>query len=204
MTAEGNHREYILRVLEKTGLTQTQLANRAGLDPSTLSRFLSVEREGHTLRPSTLRKIETATGVPASATAPEPAHGGFSEPEATPYEVKPASPLERIIAVWASEGSNVDPWILKGKALEGAGYRTGDILLVSLGLPPAAGDVVCAQVYDWAKGQAETIFRIFQPPFLVAATADPRLMKPHLIDDGNTAIKGVVIQSIRERGALHL
>ncbi|MGH6907913.1 MAG: hypothetical protein ACREDX_08660, partial [Aestuariivirga sp.] len=94
----------------------------------------------------------------------------------------------------------IDAWTLNSRALEGAGYRPGDILLVALDETPAAGDVVCAQIYDWVKAKAETVFRIFQPPYLVAATSDPQLMRPHLVDDAAVAIKGVVLQSLRGRG----
>lgn len=201
MSNDTSHRAYLLRVMERTGLTQTQLANRAGLDPSTLSRFLSEEREGHTLRASTLRKIEVATGVMLSEAPEAPATPGFSESEAAPLQVETASPLQKIIAILAAAGANIDPWTLHSPALEGAGYRRGDTLLVSLGETPAAGDIVCAQIYDWARGRAETVFRIFQPPYLVAATSDPRFLRPHLVDDGKVIIKGVVVQTIRGRGA---
>ncbi len=92
MSDDPSHRAFLLRVLTTTGLTQTQLAHRAGLDPSTLSRFLSEGREGHTLRANTLRKIELATGVPLdeSAAPPQP---GFAESEAAPLLVDSESPL---------------------------------------------------------------------------------------------------------------
>lgn len=198
MSDESGHRAYLLRVMATTGLTQTQLANHAGLDPSTLSRFLSEERQGHTLRATTLRKIEMTTGVRVdSGAAPPPP--GFAESEAAPLAVDDAGPLQRIIAVLAAEGANVDPWTLHSPALDGAGYRRGDILLVALGVTPAAGDIVCAQIYDWAKGRAETVFRMFQPPYLVAATSDPAYLRPHLVEDGKVVIKGVVVHTIRSR-----
>jgi transcriptional regulator with XRE-family HTH domain len=198
MSDDPGHRAFLLRVLATTGLTQTQLAHRAGLDPSTLSRFLTEGREGHTLRASTLRKIEQATGVPLDETAGVPNHG-FAESEAAPLVVDTASPLQRIVAILAASGANIDPWTLHSPALEGAGYRRGDILLVSLGETPASGDIVCAQIYDWAKGRAETVFRMFQPPYLVAATSDPAFLRPHLVEDGKVVIKGVVVHSIRSR-----
>lgn len=198
MSEESDHRAFLLRVMATTGLTQTQLAHRAGLDPSTLSRFLSEERQGHTLRPSTLRKIEMTTGIRVDGD-PAPSQPGFAESEAAPLAIGDTSPLQRIITLLASEGTNVDPWTLHSPALEGAGYRRGDILLVALGVAPAAGDIVCAQIYDWAKGRAETVFRMFQPPYLVSATSDPAYLRPHLVEDGKVVIKGVVVHTIRSR-----
>ena len=103
MTRVTSHRDYLLRVMRATGLTQTQLANRAGLDPSTLSRFLAEGRAGHELRASTLRKIELATGVAVDKAAPvQDSAQGFAESEAEPLAVESHSVIERIIALLAA------------------------------------------------------------------------------------------------------
>ncbi|MGH6907974.1 MAG: helix-turn-helix domain-containing protein, partial [Aestuariivirga sp.] len=165
MTQEDDQRAYLTSVLERTGWNQTELANRAGLDPSTLSRFLVGGREGHALRPGTIRKIEAVTGLvwsPGGGIEPgaAPASQGFAEEEALPFQVSPQSPLHGVIAALKQGRTNIDAWTLHSRALEGAGYRPGDILLVALDETPAAGDVVCAQIYDWVKAKAETVFRI--------------------------------------------
>ncbi len=202
MTQEDEQRAYLASVMERTGWNQTELAQRAGLDPSTLSRFLNGGREGHALRQGTIRKIELASGLAVSGGVAAPTAQGFAESEASPFEVPAESPLRAIIAALGQGRMNIDPWTLQSRALEGAGYRPGDILLVALDETPAAGDVVCAQIYDWTKGRAETVFRIFQPPYLIAATGDPQLMRPHLVDDGAVTIKGVVLHSLRGRAGL--
>jgi SOS-response transcriptional repressor LexA len=94
---------------------------------------------------------------------------------------------------------NLDPWTLKSRALESAGYLPGDILLVALGETPVAGDIVCAQIYDWNAGKAQTVFRLFQPPYLIAATTEASLLRPHVVDDEKVVIKGVVMNSLRGR-----
>jgi len=199
MSQEDDQRAYLASVMERTGWNQTELAQRAGLDPSTLSRFLTGGREGHALRQATIRKIELASGLTASGKAVAAPVQGFAESEASPLEVSAQSPLRAIIAALAQGRRNIDPWTLQSRALEGAGYRPGDILLVALDEIPASGDVVCAQIYDWSKGRAETVFRIFQPPYLIAATGDPQFMRPHLVDDSTVSIKGVVLHSLRGR-----
>jgi transcriptional regulator with XRE-family HTH domain len=200
MTAEEEQRAYLLGVLAKTGWSQTQLAQRAALDPSTLSRFLGGGRAGHALRASTLAKIAAASGVPLEGEAPAPL-AGFAEAEATPLRLETRSDIAAIIAGLAAPGRAIDPWTLNSRALESAGYRPGDVLLVALDEVPLLGDVVCAQIYDWAKGGARTVFRLYQPPYLIAATSDPGLMRPFESSDASTAIKGVVIASIRRRGS---
>jgi transcriptional regulator with XRE-family HTH domain len=196
-TEAEQQRSYILGVMSRTGWSQTVLAQRAGLDPSTLSRFLSPERPGHALRESTLRKIAQASRVPWSDQNPPVA--GFAESEATPLIASHNDVLTALIAGLAAEGHNIDPWCLKSAVLENAGYRRGDILLVKLGETPLPGDVVCAQIFDWAKSRAETVFRIYHPPYLVAASSDLSALKPLLLDDAAISLRGVVIHTIRSR-----
>lgn len=203
MPLEDDHRSFIVRIMDLTGWNQTELAQRAGLDPSTLSRFLSSSRSGHALRGSTIRKLEAVSGLSFGSkhddTADDSGVAGFAEPEAVPLSMAEATPLQQAIAALSQGKSNVDPWTLKSRALEGAGFRPGDILLVALGETPMQGDIVCAQIYDWTKGRAETVFRLFQPPYLVAATADTNLMRPFVVDDGAVTVKGVVLHTLRQR-----
>lgn len=199
MPSDLDQRSYISTVLQRTGWSQSELAARAGLDPSTLSRFLSGQREGHALRPSSIRKIETVSGLAMDGGTPTEPAGGFAEAEAAPLAVAERSPLAAIIAALTDGRRNIDPWRLNSRALELSGYRPGDTLLVALGETPLAGDVVCAQIYDWPTGKAETVFRIFQPPYLVASTTDPALLRPHAVDGQQVQVKGVVIHSLRSR-----
>lgn len=205
MTDVGEQHSYIERVMQRTGWSQTELAARAGLDPSTLSRFLASAGTGRALRSTTIRKIEAVAGIPLRESDEEPgvtqpAAGVFAEQEAEPLDASRRPSLRAVIETLSMGRGNVDPWVLKGTALEGAGYRAGDILLVALGETPLAGDVVCAQVYDWAAARAETVFRLFQPPYLVAACFDPKLMRPLVVDGAKVAIRGVVVTTIRGRG----
>lgn len=199
MPSDLDQRSYISTVLQRTGWSQSELAARAGLDPSTLSRFLSGQRQGHALRPSSIRKIETVSGLAMDGGTPTGPAGGFAEAEAAPLAVAERSPLAAIIAALTDGRRNIDPWTLNSRALELSGYRPGDTLLVALGETALAGDVVCAQIYDWPTGKAETMFRIFQPPYLVASTADPALLRPHAVDGQQVQVKGVVIHSLRSR-----
>ena len=72
-----------------------------------------------------------------------------------------------------------------------------DIVIVSLNEPPKPGSVICAQSYRWSEGRAETIFRIYEPPYIVAATRDTTLRRPMLVDNDRVIIKGVVIAQLR-------
>jgi transcriptional regulator with XRE-family HTH domain len=196
MTASDEQHSFIENVLSKTGWSQTDLANRAGLDPSTLSRFLTKGRDGHALRPSTIQRISSVSGVAFGNAAPLQS---MTEKEAEPYVFSRDDGRSAAVNALAKTRSNVDAWTLNSRALENAGYRPGDVLLVGLNETPLAGDVVCAQIFDWTKDQAETIFRIFQPPALIGASNDASLLKPYLLGDSSVVIKGVVLHTLRSR-----
>ena len=197
MTTDHDQHRFIEKVLAKTGWSQTDLAHRAGLDPSTLSRFLTKGRDGHALRSSTIQRIASASGISLGESEPQVA--GLAEAEASPYISGPREARNAAIKALQQGYENLDAWELNSRALENAGYKQGDVLLVGLGETPLTGDVVCAQIYDWNTGKAQTVFRLYQPPALVAATTDASLLKPYLVSDNAVAIKGVVLHCLRSR-----
>lgn len=205
MTIGDEHKAYVERVMQRTGWDQTEVARRAGLDPSTLSLFLKEVDEGRNLSAQSLRKIEQASGilfgpVPVMPRGQAKPGNGFAEAEATPYVgAGNGNGLNPAIQALLMGKNTADPWVLRSRALETMGYRIGDVLIVDLAIAPKPGDVVCAQIYDWNKGHAETLFRLYQPPCLVAATSDEKLLRPFIVDDQAVTIKGVVVASFRER-----
>lgn len=81
-------RELVQRMLAETGLSLTELARRAGVSSTTLTRFMNKDVK-HTLSVSTLGKLSVASGVslpmglalPGAATAaPRPAAGSLMVP----------------------------------------------------------------------------------------------------------------------------
>ncbi len=101
-------------------------------------------------------------------------------------------------ALWPGR-ANADLWQVKSRALELAGYLPGDFVVVDLDRAPAGGDVVCAQVYDWDTRTAQTILRLYEPPFLMPASQSALFRKPEIVDDDRVVIKGVVVASARQR-----
>ena len=89
-------------------------------------------------------------------------------------------------------------WEVKGRALELAGYRPGDMLVADMEAEAQAGDVVVAQ--HWQAGTARTILRLFQPPYLIAANTNPAGHRPELVDGEHITMKAVVIASFRIAG----
>jgi transcriptional regulator with XRE-family HTH domain len=192
-------------VLAQTGDTPTGIARRASIAQSTVTRFLN-DPDGPMLTLRTISKIAHATGIAPegfSAPLPDLQPSGPAEAEATPFAAGgPGESGELAAAVRAlTVGRNAaDAWRLRTHALAYAGYLPGDIVIVDLGLIPSSGDVVCAQHYAWSSGTAETIFRLYEPPYLVTASSDPALRRPLVVDSERVVIKGVVTAMLRIPG----
>jgi hypothetical protein len=91
-------------------------------------------------------------------------------------------------------------WKLTTRALELAGYIPGDVVRLDMKAPPQAGDAVFAQVYNFERGNAETRFRLFDPPYLVTRTMDPGVNnRPLYIDGERVLIIGPVVRTVRMR-----
>lgn len=199
-TARRKQLTWIQATLDTNRWTPTRLAREAGISQSTLAKFLGDPLDAAHLSLRSVEKIARVSPIVPYGT--EPAGGrGFGEMDALPFE--PADGDDLVVrAIAAAKGgrNHIDPWLLRSRALEALGYIPGDILIVDLNTRPEDGDIVCAQVYDRA-GAAETVFRLIERPFLVAATLERRHVKPLLIDDEQVVVRGVVVASIRPRTA---
>ncbi len=194
------HRDWLRRVSEITGLAPTTLAKKIKIAPSTLTRPMAEGDEGtSTLHATTIDKIVAFTGVappgtPASAVA-KPLRG-FNE-DAAPFSLDKADPLTSAVRALTVGRNGIDPWTIKSRALELAGYLPGDVVLVDLNATARQGDAVCAYVYDWPKMKAETVMRIYQRAapvdILVARSLDPAFDQVLVIDGERIVIKGVIL-----------
>jgi hypothetical protein len=198
-------RTWLSDVLARTGETPSGLARRAGLATTTLTRFLN-DPDANMLGMRSVAKIAHVAGiqpagVPRLAASNGPARG-MAEDEAAPYVAEAVGdPTTRAIEALIAGRNATDPWVLRTRALEAAGYLPGDIVIVDLNRPPQARDIVCAQDYRWNEGKAETVFRIYEPPYLVAACHDlelqEKLRRPLVVDNDRVIIKGVVTDLLR-------
>jgi phage repressor protein C with HTH and peptisase S24 domain len=94
--AKRQARDLIQRALDKTGLTPTQLAARAKLAPSTLTRFLNNPAVKHAPSTTTLAKLAQVAGLDfASASArPLPEPNAVFVPDAPPLGPRAAGPVD--------------------------------------------------------------------------------------------------------------
>ena len=205
-------KSWLLAIIENSSETPTDIARRAGIATTTVTRFLNDPDHTGTLSPSTIRKIALTQGVqPPEGVKLKPAsmknsvlstgQQNFSEGEGTPYilpeKAKTQTLEQQAVSLVLASHKNVTPWRLKADSLSAIGYMRNDILFVDIARQPKANDIVCAQHYNWQQGTAQTLFRLYRPPYLMGASLTNPAIQPLFADDENNSIKGVVISSMR-------
>lgn len=179
---------FLSGILNEEDIEIPEAAKRAGVSASTLYRIVD-ETDQFTPSLRTVGKIETAFNRSFAAR-------GLEESEASPYKLEQTD-LDHLIREFIGGRQGVDPWKLNTRAVELAGWVPGDIVVLDMNARPRSGDLVCAQVYDLEKSKAETIWRLYEPPYLVAASADRARFRTER--DDKALIKGVVLATFRPR-----
>lgn len=186
-------------VMRKHNVTARQIAVQSGgMSPSTIYRALEPDGQ-FVMSTSKLAQIAETFGeempdMMGQAHARPGIQPGLSE-EMLPYS-GPALPGS------IAAGNDQGMWIIATDALDLEGYLPGDRVVVDMSVRPEPGDVVCAQVYNFQRGTAETVLRIFQPPFLMTRSTSRRAeAKPLYVDNERVVVRGTVVRMIRERAA---
>jgi transcriptional regulator with XRE-family HTH domain len=190
-------REWIAAILERQGITRTELARRANLSHSLLSRATTDDSHRINFRADTIAKLTEVGGVapPAilSPNQPQPLRhnrqDGMAEPEAVAY----VGPQDETLT------PNQSLWTAKSGSLQAMGLMPGDRFKLDQGEAPRNRDSIVVQKYDHHTGTAETLLRLYVDGFAVTPL--------HLIDneariwlDGsNATCMGVIVKSWRTR-----
>jgi hypothetical protein len=183
----------------RLGTSDAGLAEKAGLQKNYIYRKRA---DGTVLGAMQIRLLCDHYNVPGPDTYQLPGVAGLAD-EAAPFDPDKAEGVDPLIlqAVRLSlKGrTTAQAWLLKTRALEDAGYQIGDVVIADKSAQPYAGDAVVAQVYDRRRDTNETVFRILEPPYLVAASSDPALRMPMLVDNRQTIVMATITQSFRGR-----
>jgi SOS-response transcriptional repressor LexA len=190
---------------KRVGVTADQIAARLGRDRSVVSKILSGKQRmtlewanafAEVLQVPLATVLEKAgmTDAPtAQAFTP-----GFSDSDAAPFVHSLAEGGQtRSIAQLMGERVGVDVWRVKSRAMALAGLLEGDFMLIDTHAAERVrpGDVVIAQIYG--RNGANTVLRRFEPPVLVASSADPADARVHVVDGNNVVIRGKLVASWR-------
>ncbi len=192
---------------KRVGVTADQIAEKMGRTRANVSHILNGRQRmsldwakafADVLQVPLATVLEKAgvTDAPtAQAVAP-----GFSDSDAAPWVAGPGmaeTAQVKTLAAAMGERPGVDVWRIRGQAMALAGYLAGDFMLVDTHQAERvrAGDVVVAQLYN--RSGATTVLRRFEPPVLVAASADPADGRVHVVDGVNVVVRGKVVASWR-------
>lgn len=190
-------REWLLVIMDKHAVSQRQIGLRSGVSPTTINRAL--DADGNFVMSTTIiSKISAAFGeAPPSAlgsgnAAQHRPSFQLGDLEAAPVNILgfptlPATNLYRARVV--SEVLNLD------------GFRPGDICDFDMDVKPEAGDFVVAQQHLLQTGgQAITVLRIYQPPYLLTRSTDLTVdHRPLYVDNERVVIVGTFVRLLRER-----
>lgn len=189
------------------GLTSFDLGEAIGRDRSVISRIangsqrmtLEQARIIAELFKVPLPEMIERAGLGGNQVARE-LGPGFAESDAAPFVYGPGlaeNHQVRSVAQLLGERPGVDVWRVKSRAMLLAGLLEGDFMLVDTHAADRvrAGDVVVAQIYS--RESATTVLRRFEPPVLVASSADPADARVHVVDGQNVVIRGKVVASWR-------
>lgn len=184
-------------IRQETGWNWSELARRVDRTPQLFSKFRNDPENRAVLDTRTVEAIAAVSPIPHYQNRRGTMPDGFDEGESEPFAGDPDQLVQKAVETMLEAGKQLQAWTLKTNAIENAGYRSGDVLIVDIGATPREGDIVCAQIYD-QRGGAETAFRIYHKPFLVAASNAARFLAPRMID-ARVDLRGVVIGSLRGR-----
>ncbi len=200
-------KDWFKRRLRLRDMTSDDLAKAIGRDRAVVSRIMN----GHQLMTLDQAKIVAdqfqvdvsevllRSGL-ADAPVAQAMQPGFSESDAAAWIPAPDLAGARevpTIALALGGGPGVDIWRVKSQAMALAGMLAGDFMLVDTHQAERvrAGDVVVAQVYT--RTGATTVLRRYEPPVLVAASANPDDGRVFVVDGINVVIRGKVTASWR-------
>jgi len=196
---QDRQRAWLLRVIETTGLKPSQIARGADVSDTTLTRLLNNPSYEGTLSELTIERIKTTYNLPGPGNDP-PAKGGapvlFSEAELLQFAALEPSIAAALTALCAGITA-CEIWRLHSSAIENAGYLVNDLVVVDPNATPGPHDAVKAVVTEWSRGSAETIWRLFDPPYLLSSAARQLAAKPLLVDGQRVRVAGVIVASLR-------
>jgi SOS-response transcriptional repressor LexA len=196
----ASQREWLNSVLEQTGYTATGLAGKIGVAPSTFTRFLAnAQGSPKTLHAATIERVVAATGIsPSFLPRGERAQvlsriGDDVAPYSPPEDRNIAAGTKALLAA----RPNSRAYLVRSRAVESDGIVPGDIVIVETGEDPRAGDIVVAE--NTTRRRVELLLRVYEPPYLMAATGEPSFRRPIVVDGVEVRVIGFVTEILRGR-----
>lgn len=201
-TVKESQQQWVQAVMAYLGVkSYNALAVVAGIDPSLIQKPFNPNYKGK-FGSDTLASIAKAANLRVMEFPNRPM--GLSEAEAEPFRYDERSDaieanVDRAVRELTKGRNGRDPWTINSHALELSGIMPGDVMIVDLNMSPQPKDIVCAQIFDFSSMKAETVFRVYDPPYLMINSLRFGVQKPLLVDNHQIVIRGVVDVVLRRR-----
>lgn len=200
--------QWLKHALLETGLKASPFAEKAGVAPATLTKFLKTP--DNITPPSNrimkaLAEAHDLTGYGYDGQAPET---GFNEEGSHPLSPSDVGEEEyERLKQFIGNSENDTPGsenfhVIEGNGLENLHIKHGDIVFIDHNRLPKENDIVCLSLRDEENFTAKTIFRLYVPSgsvtACITATNDPAISNKVIFVDGiNVKIYGVVEKIVR-------
>lgn len=193
------YRGWIHSLMMQHRITASELARRANLSESTLTRLMNPQGPAFLPREATIAKIEKTFSVRRPVM-----QNGNEEDGSAPGQKAGKDPrsiaaglLEGLQELDISSPDAINAYTVEDRALDLAGYLPGDIVLVDTARHPEAGDIVALRFRGPASDLNRITLRIFDHPFLSAHSTDAALRRPVLDDREKFELVGIVTTALR-------
>lgn len=207
--------KHLKELLVAKGKTQTELAGVLNRDKSAITNLLQGKRQlkaDEVVKIAAFLEVSEAKvlGVQSSAEYMSPAPSqhtqqSFEEAAKIPFYGAPSVNIQDSVHISQDKDiyyfEDVQEVNSKSYALEVPdnslnlyGFMQGDIVVSEMDMPYEANDVVVVQKYD--ADAAETLLRLYKPPFLESYSTDGSFERLHE-ERGNVRIISPVIRLIR-------
>lgn len=177
--AQEQARQLVADIIERTGLTASEVARRAGIAPSTLTRIYPVPTVSYTLSGRTLAKLVTAfpsvAGAGSGSVPRGQRHAQPGDGKLPIFALHSARGGAALGALELYQGNLEQPIGVRGLiGTDGPGrycmaympsdcmeprIRAGEVILIDRLLPPATGSDV---LVEWQSGDAPALLCIGQ------------------------------------------
>ncbi|GLS87711.1 hypothetical protein GCM10010873_26850 [Cypionkella aquatica] len=198
--------------LKRNKMSQTALADAVGVGKGFMSEIISGKKNPSMETLSKIMEVLNATpseimpgqaGLTATISLEvpsdhsEPASRGFSENQAKPWQGNGTEGQLNLDGLTLSIRHPVHYELVRPSP--SLSLLAGDVLLVDLGTPPEAGDLILIGLIDQTGTNAATLVRRYIPPF--AVTADPNEPQPYveLEKDGLASWRGTIKSMFRPK-----
>lgn len=195
--------QWLKQALLETGLKASPFAEKAGVAPATLTKFLKTP---DAITPpsdrimKTLAEAHDLCGYGYEGLTQET---GFSEEGSHPLSPSDVGEEEyNRLTMLTDNNESTNYHVIEGNGLQNLHIKHGDIVFVDHNRLPKENDIVCLSLRDEENFTAKTIFRLYVPSgsvtACITATNDPSINNKVIFVDGiNVKIYGVVEKIVR-------